>query len=436
MRIFWVRNGTTDSTPLKFYTDSYFTVPNDATGMYLRIQVAPNITATATISPKIFEVAPPVTALKNSFRSINAVALTADEFTSTYGTSFNDIPPNICIAVGDMPSVTEKPVSNFKGYVWSFSNNGSFNGCVQFAVEYKSVHNKFYYRTAEGSWTNSEWHEICMDVADLEQRLARLEAVTPIPAVDATACSNIILMGDSIVKGVGSADMSQDTGSTSPTLIYYPATSGRVQHRNTGVEAWGARFVDYMATRYGISVHNNGVGQITLNDMTANFDYDPDGATDDAKKGLGYLTPERDGVSSVTAPDLIICVAGINNRGNTVSDFTSAVNAYIDKVQSAGIPLIMLSPIDTDTYTAYNTKPAIMNKIIRDACASKGVPFYDLYSEFNEMIAAGSDVSVFGSTGNYENHVKSYYDQDSTHLHPNSKGHMLLFNCVRKLLHV
>ena len=437
MRIYWVRNGAADfSDFLQFFTDAYFTVPNDVDGLYIRIQAEPNTTASATIAPKIYDTAPPVTTLKNSFRSVNALALTEAEFIGTFGSSFDNIPPNICIAVGNTPNVTAKPSSDFRGYVWSVSNSGNLNGCVQFAVEYKSVHNKFYYRSAEGSWNNSEWHEVCTDLSDIEQRLGRLEEVTPIPTVDVTAVHNIILMGDSIVKGVGSADMSQDTGSTSPGLIHYPDTDGRDQHRNTGVEAWGARFVDYMDKRYGITVYNNGVGQITLKGMTDNFDYDPDGNTVYAKKGLGYLTPERDGVSTVTAPDLIICVAGINNRNSSdKTAFGDAVSDYIDKCQTANIPLIMLSPIDMGTYhSTFSTQPAMMNKIIRDVCYEKGVPFYDLYSEFNEMIAAGSSVTDFSGSG-YATHVATYYE-DGGDLHPSSKGHMLIFHCIRKLLHV
>jgi hypothetical protein len=99
--------------------------------------------------------------------------------------------------------------------------------------------------------------------------------------------AQIVLLGDSIVQGVGSSDYSA-TGDTIVTI------DGTDYKRNTGVKSWGAQFKAKIEDEYyGLTVVNNGL----------------------SGKGIHTITENIDSLVTSSTKYAIVCV-GVNNRNN------------------------------------------------------------------------------------------------------------------------
>ena len=208
-------------------------------------------------------------------------------------------------------------------------------------------------------------------------------------SLDPTSASSIVLLGDSIVQGAGSSDFSA-TGESLNTSVY-------PTHRNVGVKAWGSMFVSLMVNIYGASCVDNGVSQMNIENVYNNVDVlVPSGATD----------------------AIIMC--GINDRYKSKSTIQSEMDSLLRAVLTKGARPYVFSTIDFNGAT-YDTAPEIIQQAIKAACDSLNVPFFDMTTLWNACLLklALSKTDVYSDT-----------------LHPNDRGHELIFAIVRECLEV
>lgn len=201
--------------------------------------------------------------------------------------------------------------------------------------------------------------------------------------------AQIVLLGDSIVQGVGSSDYSA-TGDTIVTI------DGTEFKRNVGVKSWGAQFKakieeDY----YGLTVVNNGL----------------------PGKGIHVITANLDSLVTSSTKYAIVC-AGVNNRNSGATTIQDYYIALFEALQAKGINVLCLSPIDKNGATG-NTSLAMINTACERACNACDVPYYNLYGEYNAVLNANTKADY-------------YNDQ----LHPNDKGYATMFGIICKLLNL
>ena len=201
--------------------------------------------------------------------------------------------------------------------------------------------------------------------------------------------AQIVLLGDSIVQGVGSSDYSA-TGDTIVTI------DGTEFKRNVGVKSWGAQFKEKVESDYyGLTVVNNGL----------------------PGKGIHVITANLDSLVTSSTKYAIVC-AGVNNRNSGATTIQDYYIALFEALQAKGINVLCLSPIDKNGATG-NTSLAMINTACERACNACGVPYYNLYGEYNAVLNANTKADY-------------YNDQ----LHPNDKGYATMFGIICKLLNL
>ena len=201
--------------------------------------------------------------------------------------------------------------------------------------------------------------------------------------------AQIVLLGDSIVQGVGSSDYSA-TGDTIVTI------DGTEFKRNVGVKSWGAQFKEKVESDYyGLTVVNNGL----------------------PGKGIHVITANLDSLVTSSTKYAIVC-AGVNNRNSGATTIQDYYIALFEALQARGINVLCLSPIDKNGATG-NTSLAMINTACERACNTCGVPYYNLYGEYNAVLNANTKADY-------------YNDQ----LHPNDKGYATMFGIICKLLNL
>ena len=200
---------------------------------------------------------------------------------------------------------------------------------------------------------------------------------------------SIVLLGDSIVQGVGSSDYSS-TGDTIATI------DGTEYKRNVGVNSWGAKFKAHIESDYyGLSVVNNGLpGQ-----------------------GIPLITNNIDALVPGGAIAAIVC-AGVNNRNAGASTIQGYYEALFDALKTKGVDIFALSPIDTNGATG-NTSLALINIALERACKTKGVNYFNLYGAFNAVTSANTKGDYYNGT-----------------LHPNDKGYKTMYGIICNLLNL
>lgn len=202
--------------------------------------------------------------------------------------------------------------------------------------------------------------------------------------------ANILLLGDSITRGVGSSDYD-------PTGEEIPGSGDPAQKRNIGTKSWAAKFADLVTTKYSGQCVNNGVSQYKTKDLLDNID---------------QLIPAN--------TKMVILTVGTNDRNASYSTLDTNVRNLITAIKNKNIKLFVFSPIPFSGATGSLGMEKI-NNIFMNACKDLSVPFYSMFSEFSAFIGEN-------------NYTLSNYFADS--LHPNDAGHNLMFNIYRKSLKI
>ena len=237
-----------------------------------------------------------------------------------------------------------------------------------------------YYALVYTSDTTPKWIEIGNPEKDEDDHTLGLRWGTT---------AQIVLLGDSIVQGVGSSDYSA-TGDTIVTI------DGTEFKRNVGVKSWGAQFKEKVESDYyGLTVVNNGL----------------------PGKGIHVITANLDSLVTSSTKYAIVC-AGVNNRNSGATTIQDYYIALFEALQAKGINVLCLSPIDKNGATG-NTSLAMINTACERACNTCGVPYYNLYGEYNAVLNANTKADY-------------YNDQ----LHPNDKGYATMFGIICKLLNL
>ena len=219
----------------------------------------------------------------------------------------------------------------------------------------------------------------------MDTRVTAIESANTI--FDVSSAKSIVLLGDSIVQGVGSSDFSA-TGEDLNTSVH--ATK-----RNVGAKAWGSQFVNLMTSKYGCTCVDNGVSQFTIDNLTANLD---------------VLLP--------TGTDYCLVMIGKNNRSNSDAGFTTSMNKLLNAIKAKGVTPYVFSVIPLNGATGNVEKK---QQLMRNACTAQNVPFFPLYSEFQAYVSMnGISLSTL------------YADS----LHPNDRGHEVMFGIIRQDLQI
>lgn len=198
---------------------------------------------------------------------------------------------------------------------------------------------------------------------------------------------NIVLLGDSIVQGVGSSDFSA-TGADLPTTRY-------PTKRNVGVKCWGNMLVNMLNADYDANVVNNGVAQFHIADITVD---------------INLLCP--------VGTDTAIVMVGTNNRTSSYADVVTWYEGLINAIANNGTKMIAISPLPVNGATDTLGMSKI-NLIIETLCEKYGIPFISMYSEF---------LSYIGENG------LTLSDYFSDTLHPNDAGYNIMYNIIRRKL--
>lgn len=205
----------------------------------------------------------------------------------------------------------------------------------------------------------------------------------------------IVLLGDSITAGVGSSDYEPDG-----ELVIQKSYDGVSfdTYRNLGTMSWGARFEAYMESTYpGCDVINNGIPGYTVWELWDSVD---------------ELIPED--------CDVAIIQIGTNSRNaeNKERSIVKPLEDLIGYLINKGIvPVVMSNTVLVDQ-VAPNDEYAV-RECIRSACVNCGVQFFDVLGEMESFLR--------------ENELDERAVMKDT-LHPNDRGHELIFNIYRQLL--
>ncbi len=139
-------------------------------------------------------------------------------------------------------------------------------------------------------------------------------------------------------------------------------------------------------------------------------------AGDNAAMGLARV--ERDVIAH--HPDICVVNFGLNDIGGTVEAYIASLRAIFEKLQAAGIRVILLTPNLINSYVHEDTVPVFkeyaantaawyaegrMDAYIDAARAladNMGIPVADAYARWKQMAAEGKDITALLS--NYINH--------------------------------
>lgn len=348
-----------------------------------------------------------VAALQTSIRPYEwAVTSTSME---TYGWStFLDLPTERFYRFNNsVPESFGLPVTGKNGTLVAFdASNASTNWFVMYicAALISSTEEKYYvtYANKTASLSNVVWKELVTDREQLLQDAMDSASGQFIEGLSGLVLGvdrpKIVLLGDSVMAGVGTSDYS----ATGDLVINKTFTNGRTFeiYRDVGAKSWAAQFKAHMESTYpGCSVTNNGVPGFTTWQLSDSMD---------------VLVPED--------ADIAIVQIGTNSRNadDKTTLIIDSMKVIIDHLRDNGItPIIMTNTVllnQTAPNDAQNVRQCIMA-----ACAEKGVYCYDVLGEMEWYLA---------------NHGMAASDIMTDDLHPNDDGHALIFEIYKKLLRV
>lgn len=245
------------------------------------------------------------------------------------------------------------------------------------------------------------WDKVAKDEGvDLEALLEQTKKQT-LTQVDGLVMGvdrpKIVLLGDSIMAGVGSSDYD-----ASGDLVISKTYSGNTHtiYRNVGGKGWGQRLKAYLESTYpGCSVVNNawpGVTTWMLSDSMAE------------------LVPED--------ADIAIVQVGTNSR--TQSDKTTKIiepmRTIIQYLKNKGIVPVIMTNTVLRNQTAPNDEHNV-RQCIMASCREEGVYCYDVLGEMEHYLF---------------DHDMAASEVLADNLHPNDAGHEVIYNLYRKLLRV
>ncbi len=139
-------------------------------------------------------------------------------------------------------------------------------------------------------------------------------------------------------------------------------------------------------------------------------------AGDNAPMGLARV--ERDIIAH--RPDICVVNFGLNDIGGSLETYTTAMRAIFEKLQAAGIRVILLTPNLINSYVHENTvsifkeyaavtagyfaegRLDVFVDAARAIAREMGIPVADAYARWKEMAAEGHDTTAY--LANYINH--------------------------------
>jgi lysophospholipase L1-like esterase len=283
-----------------------------------------------------------------------------------------DFPVGYAYAITPSVSLPDVP-QKLKGASFTFISVPSKSSRTDYTVYLAVGRDALYYGLRYANDTAIRWTEASNSDATLSLRWG--------------TTAEIVLLGDSIVQGVGSSDYSS-TGEVIATI------DGTEYKRNVGNKSWGARFKEYIeSSYYGLTVINNGL----------------------AGQGIQVINENIDSLVGTDTKVAIVC-AGVNNRTSSASTIQNYYEQLFASLQSKDIKVLALSPIDVNGAT-FNTSMALVNTALERACLNYGVPYFNLYGEYNAVLNANTKADYYNDT-----------------LHPNDKGYATMFGLICKLL--
>lgn len=211
----------------------------------------------------------------------------------------------------------------------------------------------------------------------------------------ATETKKIKLIGDSITHGMGSSDFVASTDESDYLYSVYSTDC----YRNYGVKCWAGMLKTYLENKFDCSVTNNGASGSKVEHLVANWD------------------------SIVSADDdIIICMIGTNDRGNSLSTIYQSVVALYKKAQANNQKIIFMSAPPT----------SIENETQFTACHMEDID--NLYNYVNSALNVGY-ISIYKSFLNYcREHNITIDSLLADGLHPNDTGYQLMFEIVLEAL--
>lgn len=348
-----------------------------------------------------------VTALQTSIRPWELVI--TPTIMNKYGWStFLDLPTERFYRFHtSVPESFGLPVTGKSGTLVAFdASNASANWFVMYicAVLMSSTEQKYYvtYAKKTASLSDVVWKEIVTDREQLLQDAMDSASGQFIEGLSGLVLGvdrpKIVLLGDSIMAGVGASDYD----ASGELVIDKTFTNGPTYkvYRDAGAKSWAAQFKAHMESTYpGCSVINNGVPGFTAWQLSDSMD---------------ELVPE----------DVDIAIVQIGTNSRNAADKTTLIidpmKAIIDYLREIGVtPIVMTNTVLLD-HTAPNDAQNV-RQCIMEACAEKGVYCYDVLGEMEwylteHGIEAGSIMA--------------------DDLHPKDLGHELIYRLYRKLLRV
>ena len=221
--------------------------------------------------------------------------------------------------------------------------------------------------------------------------------------------NKIVLLGDSIVAGVGGTGFNGSSSGSTPAeqtsgeLIANLGASGTF-YRNTAGVCWANLMKNYLEAKYPqTSVINNGCSGINSNTVATHF----------------YSLVPND------TTKIVLCI-GINDRGNgTNPDYTVYhLNRILDKAEEMNVDIVVMTCIHPTAanealpgknYTSYQVASAI-----KKACVGR-----------SEVVNLQSELEFYL----YE-HNLSYDTLLPDGIHPNDDMYGIMFNVIKHILHI
>ena len=327
----------------------------------------------------------------------------------TYGWStFLDLPTERFYRFNtSVPGSFGLPVTGKNGTLVAFdASNASTNWFVMYicAVLMSSTEQKYYvtYANKTASLSDVVWKEIVTDREQLLQDAMDSASGQFIEGLSGSVFGvdrpKIVLLGDSIMAGVGASDYD----ASGELVIDKTFTNGPTYevYRDVGAKSWAAQFKAHMESTYpGCSVINNGVPGFTTWQLSDSMD---------------ELVPE----------DVDIAIVQIGTNSRNAADKTTLIidpmKAIIDYLREMGVtPIVMTNTVLLDQ-TAPNDAQNV-RQCIMEACAEKGVYCYDVLGEMEWYLT--------------EHGIESGSIM-ADDLHPKDLGHELIYRLYRKLLRV
>ena len=245
----------------------------------------------------------------------------------------------------------------------------------------------------------------------------------------------IKLIGDSITQGVGSSDFNPlhslysnyytdvETEKANGTwswekenvntyygdgkVILVSTSNGNTRYyrENSGVKCWGNKFKNYFETKYNVTVNNWGTRGLSAGQMFTISGVCKDGVT----RNMAEQIIEDD-------DDVIICMFGTNDRGDSIVTFKEELQAIVDYVKGKNKKLILMSSIPARIEAETETlKMEDVASIICDVAKSNNIEFVSLYKSMSEYLRFSN---------------KTINDVTEDILHPNDLGHDLMYRFV------